>query len=414
MGIKLKGKTSVRRYAIQALCAVIHHGTRADDAITVSLPDIEKDADKRFLHHLVYGVLRHYFSLEADVSRFIRDKPEPVVVMALILGAYQLRHLDTPPHAAVSETVEAIRPLQPRAVPLVNAILRQLTRHAAPKKLKPHQRHELPRWVYCQWRDHWGMETLNDFSKLLQSPAPLTIAVLGDRAEWLCLAHAVGLDAVAGELCPQAVLLPTSTPVTGLPWYESGKIIVMDQAAQASVHLLCEAVENKTGYILDLCAAPGGKTALLAYLLPQATIIAVEYYARRLPLLLENLQRLLLSNIHVIQSDAQKLPFSDQSMDGVFLDAPCSASGLLRKHPDVRFLHDLPQVERLVLQQSNMLHESLRLLKTNAPVVYAVCSIHHQEHAAIKQHALNPEKELHLLPAEHHDGFYAARLRGID
>ncbi len=402
---------SARYYAICALSNIIYRGKQTDEVMPALLAALANDADKRFLHTLVYGVLRHYFSLEADVSRFTREKPEPTVAMALMLGAYQLRHLGTPAHAAVAETVSAIRPLQARAVPLVNAILRQLTRKNPPEKLKPHQRLELPRWMYCQWRDHWGATTLSDFATVLQSPPPLTIAVLGDREAWLSLAYDAGFDAVAGELSTTAVLLPTGTPVTRLPWYEEGHILVMDQAAQASVHLLCDGLQQSPNLVVDLCAAPGGKTALLAYLLPTSTIIAVEYHARRLPTLQQNLHRLQLANIHVIQGDARQLPWQDQSADAVFLDAPCTASGLLRKQPDVRFHHDEKQLQTLVAQQTTMLQEAFRLLKPNGCMVYAVCSIHHQEQAVVHACPATLEKEMRLFPAEDHDGFYAARMR---
>jgi len=402
---------SARFYAICALSDIIYRGKQTDEVMPALLAALPNDADKRFLHTLVYGVLRHYFSLEADISRFTREKPEPTVAMALMLGAYQLRHLATPAHAAVAETVNAIRPLQARAVPLVNAILRQLTRKNPPKKLKPHQRCELPRWMYCQWRDDWGAATLNDFVTVLQSPPPLTLAILGDREAWLTLAYDAGFDAVAGELSATAVLLPTGTAVTRLPWYDEGHIIVMDQAAQASVHLLCDGLQQTPNHVIDLCSSPGGKTALLAYLLPQSTIFSVEYYARRLPTLQQNLQRLQLANVHIIQGDARQLPWIDQSADAIFLDAPCSASGLLRKHPDVRFHHNQQQLQTLVAQQTSMLQEAIRLLKPNALMVYAVCSIHHQEQAVVQQCAATLAKEMRLLPAEDHDGFYAARMQ---
>ncbi|MDQ6979803.1 MAG: transcription antitermination factor NusB [Mariprofundaceae bacterium] len=401
-----------RLLAIRVLVAVLKHGQRADAAMLALPEQMEHGADRRFVHTLVYTTLRYYFSLEADVSRFVRDKPEPAVMAALLLGTCQLRVLETPPHAAVSATVDAIRILQPRAAALVNAILRQLTRHAAPKKLKPHQRLELPRWIYQQWRDHWGIESLEAIPASLRTPPPLSCAILGSRDEWLIQATASGLHAHAGTLSKQAVLLPGGSSVTDLPGYEQGNIMVMDQAAQASVALLVDGIAdvNAPLCVLDLCAAPGGKTALLAHCLPQADVIAVEYSARRLPTLQQNMERLNMSSVSMMQADSNCLPLADQSVDAIFLDAPCSASGVMRKHPDVRFLHDQAQLERLAGQQLTMLNEAIRVLKPGGVLLYAVCSIHPLEHQAALHDGLNIDASLTLLPSEENDGFYAARL----
>jgi len=406
-------QTNSRVLAIRVLVAVLENGERADAAMLAVPEQMAHGADRRFIHTLVYTTLRYYFSLEADVSRFVRAKPEPAVMAALLLGACQLRVLETPAHAAVSATVDAVRLLQPRAAALVNAVLRQLTRHAVPKKLKPHQRLELPRWIYQQWRDHWGVPALEAIAETLRTPPPLSCCVLGSRDAWLQEATERGLDARAGTVAKHAVLLPGGSAVTDLPGYEQGNILVMDQAAQASVQLLLDGIAdvNAPMCVVDLCAAPGGKTALLAHSLPQAVVVAVEYSARRLPTLQQNMERLQMSSVQIMQADSNRLPLANQSVDAIFLDAPCSASGVMRKHPDVRFLHDQTQLERLAAQQKSMLDEAIRVLKPDGVLLYAVCSIHPLEYQAAQHDALKLDDSLTLLPSAEHDGFYAARLR---
>lgn len=409
----MKSSCRVRLLAIEALVPIVQGEKRADEMLAIKLPLLELDADKRFLHTLIYGVLRHYYTLEVDISRFMRSKkPDDSVRMALLLGALQLRHLHTADHAAISETVEATKQLQPRAAPLVNAILRKLTQTPAPEKFKPYQRLELPRWIYRSWRDCWGIEALETFAPLFKTPAPLCLAILGDTQQWQQDALQLDINATLGELSPHAVLLPTATAVGSLPGFADGYIMVMDQAAQASVRLLSESLpQNENIQLLDLCASPGGKTALLAHLLPDATITAVEHSSRRLPRLQENLARLNLpQQPNIIQGDACSLPLPDHCMDAIFLDAPCTASGIMRKHPDVRFSHDETQLLRLAAQQEQMMQEAVRVLKPGGNMVYAVCSIHPQEHQAGQGSTLSIQQELRLFPTATSDGFYAVLL----
>ena len=400
---------SVRQAAIEILNKVFTDSVKAGEALEAAASSFT-DRDRRLLHELVYGVLRRFYSLEADFSRFCKMKPDPIAHIALLVATYQIRHMRVPSHAAVSETVTAVYKMSPKAVGFVNAVLRKVAERAPPKKLKPHQRDELPKWVYAAWRDAFGAEVVHQFSQTLKSPPKLALALFVDRDSWIEEARAMGIEATAGELSPCAVLLASGTDVAALPGYEAGQFTVMDQAAQAAVMALEPTIGD--GLILDLCAAPGGKTALLSHRFPDATILAVELNARRIPRLQENLQRLQCKNVTIVQSDGANLPLSDNCVDAIILDAPCSASGILRRHPDAKFLHDDQEVIKLAALQKRLLGESLRVLNASGEMVYAVCSIHAQENESVVELVAGLKDQRRLFPSEDHDGFFFARITG--
>jgi len=364
---------------------------------------------RRWLYELVYGVLRHYFSLQTDYSRFTKAKPDALAQAALLVGCYQLRRMQLPDYAALSATVEAVKALQPAAAGFVNAVLRRVAEQAPPAKLKPYQRAELPQWIYAAWRDDFGADAVQQLAQVCQSPPPLTLAVFVDRERWMADVRRMGIRAAAGALSPLAVLLPSGCDVTTLPGFDDGAFCVIDQAAQAAV--MAYAPSKPPSLLLDLCAAPGGKTALLAHRFPQAEIVAVERQASRMARLAENLDRLDCRNVTIMQADATTLPFADASVDGLFLDAPCSASGILRRHPDAKFLHSSEDVAQLAGVQRAMVDEALRLLKPGAAMLYAVCSIHRQENENVVAGRAAPEQMQRLLPAAEHDGFFYAQLQ---
>lgn len=393
---------NTRLYAIQSLDRILHQGHKADALL--EKPPVEEIA---LLHELIYGVLRRLYSLEADVSRYLKDKPEDFVRAALLLGAYQIRHMRVPAFAAVDETVAAVKVRHPKAAGFVNAVLRKVAESEPPKKLKPHQRAELPQWMFAAWRDAFGVEAVQGMAEAMLSKPELCVAVFGDRDAWLDEARDAGFEAREGMLSPHAVLLPSGTPVPALPGYDAGAFTVMDQAAQAAVLALDVQPGDR---VLDLCAAPGGKSMLLARMHPEAKVMAVEKVAARIPRLEENLARVHASNVTVQEGDASALPFEDQSVDAILLDAPCTASGVMRRHPDAKLLHDKADMLAHAALQKTMLAEALRVLKPGGRLVYAVCSIHPEENEQVVDAVPGLQATERLLPSTAHDGFFIARL----
>ncbi|MDQ6996473.1 MAG: transcription antitermination factor NusB [Mariprofundus sp.] len=402
----------VRKAAVECLIRILQRGVKADMAVEQAGRYFQP-RERAFLYELVYGVLRRRYSLEADFSRFCKSKPDEISASALLLGAYQLRHMRVPTHAAVSETVAGIKQLNPKAAGFVNAILRRVADSEAPLKLKPNQRAELPKWMYAAWRDAFGADIVHRFCETLKQPPALCVAVFVMRDIWIDQVRAMGIEATAGALSPYAVLLPSGTAVTSLPGFDDGAFTVMDQAAQATVVAMAAALEMKKspGMIVDVCAAPGGKTALLSHRFPDARIIAVELNGSRILRLQENMSRLQRDNVSVMQADALYLPFVSGAVETVFLDAPCSASGILRRHPDAKFLHDAADVEALSAIQRRMVHESLRVLKPDGNLMYVVCSIHPQENEQVLIGLDGVSGVQRLFPGPDHDGFFHASVK---
>lgn len=399
----------MRLFALNILHAVLIHKHKAKSSLEYQIAQQNwEPRDAALLREMVYGVLRHYYSLEADVSRFIQQKPNDHSRIALLLGAYQLRHMRIPAHAAVSETVTAIKSLAPQDAGFINAVLRKVSNHEPPTKLKPHQRAELPKWMYALWRNAFGADVVQGMMQACQQPADLCIAVFEDRDAWMNQAVSQGFTVRQGELSPYAVLLDANTHVAQLPGYDQGKFIVIDQAAQAAT--LPITLTHETGHILDICAAPGGKTAMIAKRFPKTKVTAIELNPKRIPRLQENLNRLNLNHVEIIQADAAHLPYADNSIDAIFLDAPCSASGTLRRHPDAKFLHNQQSMEEAVNLQHILLKEALRVLKVGGSLVYAVCSIHPQENDAVVNSFEGVQSTQRLLPSHTHDGFFFASL----
>ncbi|MDQ6976847.1 MAG: transcription antitermination factor NusB [Ghiorsea sp.] len=405
----MSNATNIRMLALNILYAVLvqKHKAKASLEHMLAQHDLET-RDGGLLREIVYGVLRHYYALEADMSRFIKQKPDDKSRIALLLGAYQLRHMRIPDHAAVSETVAAIKPYMPQDAGFINAVLRKISNSEPPKKLKPHQRAELPKWMYASWRDALGADAVQTMMQACKQTPDLCIAVFDGRTTWVEQAQASGIQTKEGELSPYAVLLDTHTQVNALQGYEQGIFVVMDQAAQAAT--LSISLPDETGYILDICAAPGGKTALLAKRFPKAKVTAIELNPKRIPRLQENMARLALTNVEIIQADATALPYTDNSVDAIMLDAPCSASGTLRRHPDAKFLHSQDDINQAAILQTTLLKEALRVLKVGGAMVYAVCSIHKEENEAVVNQFKGVSSTQRLLPSSTHDGFFFAQI----
>ncbi|MBF0281771.1 MAG: methyltransferase domain-containing protein [Zetaproteobacteria bacterium] len=427
---------NVRFFAIQSLGRILDDGDKAEVVLnqTAQMSDMD-GRDRAFLCELVLGVLRHYFSLEVDVSRFVNRKPPEEARLAMLIGAYQLRYMRVPVHAAVSETVSALKFVQTHAAihaaKMVNAVLRTLAESSPPDKLKPYQRAELPRWIYQSWRAAWGEEVVQRLAAVLTTQPPLTLAIADAREAWIATANVEGLETVAGEVASTAVLLPSGTSVPALPTFDEGGCWVMDQSAQLPILAAHALLGSVQGLWLDLCASPGGKALLAASLNPEATILAVERSANRLPMLGENIARVANGRVQMVQADASSLPMEKELADVIVLDAPCSASGIFRRHPDAKFLHSEMDVQKMALLQRQLLLESARVLKVGGLLLFSVCSIHPQENEqlftemdalSLRACALPPILKpfeiapgmARLLPSETHDGFFIAMLHKVE
>ena len=370
-----------REGAFDLLTAVLVRHRPLEDALD-ALPDSEA-RDRSAAHRLAAAVLRRAASLDAVLEPFLRRAPPDPVRQVLRLGAAQLLLLDTPPHAAVATSVALARS---RALApftgLVNAVLRRVAEQgqAALAELDG-PRLDTPAWLWTSWgRDARAIATAH------ANEAPLDITVHGEPPP-------------GGEQLPTgSVRFPAGTRVVDLPGYHEGAFWVQDAAAALPARLL----DAKPGeHIADLCAAPGGKTAQLAS--TGATVFAVERDPHRTVRLRENLLRLNLAATIVTADATNWRP--PVPLDAVLLDAPCSATGTIRRHPDIPHLKRPQDVTALVEQQRTLLAAAARMLRSGGRLIYAVCSLQPEEGPATLATAL----EIGLR----HDPFTAAELAAL-
>lgn len=391
-------------------------------------------SDAGFVAHLCFGALRYYPRLLAWlnilVQKGLKDKDTDVQLL-LIIGLYQLFYSDTPAYAAINETVNATRLIKkPWAKGLVNGVLRNALRRSDELKslsdLCAQTAH--PRWLVKLFQQDWP-KNWQDLCAANLVHAPLSLCVnasKNSRDEYLHLLKAHNIEATVIPYCEDGLMLSTPCSVDKIPGFFEGLVSVQDGAAQLAAHLL-RAKDNER--VLDACAAPGGKSAHILANAPKAVLMALEKDPKRCELLKETLARVK-ATATVVCADASQtaLWWDELPFDKILLDAPCSATGIIRRHPDIKLLRQAKDISLLVQQQKTLLEKLWPLLKPNGILLYATCSVLAQENAKVIEQFLQTHpnaKELpimedwgvpqsvgrQILPgADDMDGFYYARL----
>lgn len=381
--------TDTRYIALRICLTVIEQGRSLSQSLNEGLAQFEDRRERAFAQNMVLGTLRWQLRLEAIRDQLLKKplKAKDADINQLIcLGLYQILYMETPEHAAVSETVQLTKRLKkPWAKALINGILRNFLRDQAAIcteiDKKPAYCYSHPQWFTKTMRqaypDHWqSILTANN------QPAPLTLRVnplYQTRAEFISRLSCAGNDTDPHSYLPQGVLLKQSTDVSQLPSFDDGGFSVQDGAAQMAAHLL----NPKPGEcILDACAAPGGKTGHLLELSDnQAQVYALEKDPSRIDRLSENLHRLSLQATEVCQGDAADLSqlWPEIQFDKILLDAPCSATGIIRRHPDIKWHRTPEDIIALTELQSHILKSVWSRLKPGGLLLYATCSVLPQE-----------------------------------
>ncbi len=286
----------------------------------------------------------------------------------LLSGAAQLLFMSVPPHAAIDLAVRLAQwdPRAKRYDKLVNAVLRRVSEKGASiaAKLYP-ARVNTPDWLWTRWVAHWGEERTRAIAEMHLIEPPLDLTVKSDPQVWA--------ERLSGRVLPTASvrLLPKGR-IEDLPGFADGAWWVQDAAASLPARLLGDVARKR---VADLCAAPGGKTAQLA--LAGADVIAVDTSKGRLARLDDNLKRLGLSAASVIADAATWQP--DERFDAVLLDAPCSSTGTIRRHPDIPYLKSDKDIAELAALQTRLLDNAVTLLKPGGTLVYSTCSLEPEE-----------------------------------
>lgn len=422
----MRKAVSARAAALDLLEAVLVERRFLDDALDI-IPTLP-ERDRAFARLIAATVLRRLGELDAALAPCLA-KPLPArahrTQNVLRIGAAQLLMLGTPAHAAVGETVDAAHRRLPRPhVGLVNAILRRVAREGA--ALLPADAIALntPKWLWRSWSEHYGEDTCRAIAAAHQREAALDLSVKDGAAAWA--------TRLGGYVLPTgSVRLENAGAVSRLDGFDAGIWWVQDAAAALPAKLLGD-IRGK--HVIDLCAAPGGKTAQLAA--AGARVTAIDRSPERLARLTANLKRLGLE-AEVIAADAASWR-PPQPADAVLLDAPCSATGTIRRHPDIPHLKSPRDVTDAAAAQRKLLEAAIPMVRPGGILVYAVCSLQPEEGEAQIEALLakgapvrrrdvtapdvgglrelvSPAGDLRTLPSHIPergglDGFYAARL----
>ena len=381
-------------------------GRTLDDALAAAAASALTTQNRALLQAMVYGVIRDQ-TLLAHLAGRLLDKPlqnQPEVHALLLCGLHQLRDMRMPAHAAVAETVNAVALLEAHwARGMVNAVLRryQRERRALEDALPtdPVVRHSHPTWLVDEIRANWPRV----WKKVLlenNEPGPLTLRVNrrhGSAAEYVQRLPGAGL---AGHLVPgvpDAVVLEEATGVDQLPGFAEGLVSVQDASAQLAVELL----DLKPGLrVLDACAAPGGKTAHILERV-DGDVTALDLDAARLKRVEETLARLRLTA--TVRTGDGRLPsgwWDERPFDRILLDAPCSGTGVIRRHPDIKFLRRKADIPKMAQVQLELLHALFPLLAPGGRLVYAVCSVLDAEGADVVRRFLERAGEAKVRPIQ--------------
>ena len=389
---------NTRLIAARALSRVLQDGQSLTAVLESALKAVESGKDRAFIQALCYGVCRTYHRLDFILSELL-DKPlkdQDVKALALV-GLYQLKYMRVKPHAAVSETVLAARK-KPWAKALINALLRSYLREQESLEQKAdnvqYAAVSHPDWLIKQIEQDWPQQAQQILLENNQQP-PMALRVnlaRISRDQYLQLLSEQGIEAVAVDFCPSAIILDKPVAVDLLPGFAEGLVSVQDTAAQLAAGLL----DVQPGHrVLDVCAAPGGKTAHILEHQPQLKeLVAVDVDESRLQRVSETLQRLKLPATLVVGDAANPQDWWDgQLFDRILLDAPCSALGVIRRHPDIKLLRRAEDIEPLQALQKNILNAVWPLLAPGGIMLYATCSILKQEN----------EQQIDAFLAEHPD-----------
>jgi len=425
---KSKQIVSAARRAAFEILREVEAGAFSSILLAAYEPQL-RPADRALTHELVLGVLRWQFWLDKSIEHYAKRSVASLdlpVRLALRLGPYQLRFLTrVPAAAAVNESVKLVRSARASsAAAFVNAVLRRAIREHdfdPSSGLDPLEKLAVatshPVWLVQRWVESFGLSEADAFARANNLIAPTAFRLVkGD------------FEGILAQLREAGGIVDRST-VAENAWRVSGATsLVRDLAADGQIYLQDEAsqlvaqtIEIKPGEcVLDLCAAPGGKTTLIAQRAEDhALIVASDVSAKRLDTVLRITASQNLTSIKSLQLDAaQPLPFKPSVFDRILVDAPCSGTGTLRRNPEIRWRLSESDIHELATQQKLFLHNAARVLKPGGQLVYSTCSIERDENEEVIDDFLRQHTKFKLISTHrlwpHHDGtdgFFIASLQ---
>ncbi|MDF1653950.1 MAG: 16S rRNA (cytosine(967)-C(5))-methyltransferase RsmB [Coxiellaceae bacterium] len=429
-----------RALAAGVIHEVIDQQHSMSQVLPKALAKIEKAEDKAFVQEVSYGCLRWYPQLQAVANQLLytplKTKNHDVLCL-LLTGIYQLMYLKTPAYAAVSETVAASKQMKkPWAAKLLNKTLRQFAQNTE-QVVNESQNGEVTEYAHPVWLvKRIKQAYAGNWTHILRAnnaAAPMFLRVnktKNSRDEYLNLLSSAEIDAEPVEFCDSAIRLIKPVSVEKLPNFAKGSAYVQDLSGQLVANLLSL---EPNQWVLDACSAPGSKTTHIIECEPSVQLVAVDNQANRLPLVKQNIERLGLphDHLHMVLADVCHTDqwWQGEKFDRILVDAPCSATGVIRRHPDIKWLRQNHDIDQLVQLQARILDKVWALLKPGGLLVYTTCSVLPDENQNQIKHFLNQHKDAkveafempvgscvepgwQLLPSEEGgDGFYYAKLR---
>ena len=356
-----------------------------DLPLGVALEDVPI-AQRGAARNLAAGVLRHRTLCEIAVAPLLKksfSKLDIEIANIFRLAAYEKYFCDVPLYALTNEFTGIVRKLKlSSASGLVNAVLRRLPdqlpevkRDKFPEYLEKKYSH--PRWMIERWIAQFGEDDCEKLCAANNKEAPLCLRInskLTTRAKVLLALNERGIIAKTGNLSPDSIIVENAVSFTDWPEWQRGELIVQDEAAQ-KVSILAN--PQKDWMVYDLCAAPGGKTTHLAQLMDGGNVQAFDLTEKRAQLVRDNCARLKFPNVKVLSGDFRQ--FDVTPADLVLLDAPCSGTGTLRRHPDIKWSKSPEQILQLAELQKNLLNHAATLVRPGGFLVYSTCSIEREE-----------------------------------
>jgi 16S rRNA (cytosine967-C5)-methyltransferase len=407
--------SAARRIAFEVLRRVAAEEAYAADLLYAKLEPGIKKADASLATELTLGVLRWQRLLDFLLQRYLQrpcDQLDLEVLLALRLGLYQLRYLDrVPQHAAIDESVELVkRARKSSAGGMVNAVLRRATADA---KIAGEEADKLipaaaaleerlgilnshPTWLVARWLGSFGKERTTALLEANNRPAPLTCTVVEEEASERVadLLRKSGFEVTPGRWLRGALQISGGNAATSEA-YHTGQINLQDEASQMVAHLVDA---RNSQIILDTCAAPGGKTMILAHSAgPRGHVIAGDIHEHRLRIIQRQLTRTGIINVSLAALDATRpLPFSP-GFDRVLIDAPCSGTGTLSRNPEIRWRLKREDLDDAHRSQTAMLRNALRVTGESGRVVYSTCSLEPEENENVVAAALAEAPEWRVI-----------------
>jgi 16S rRNA (cytosine967-C5)-methyltransferase len=407
---------ATRVAAARVLDDVLHRGRSLKASLGTALPALADPRDRALVEAIVFAALRQRARFDAALAQWL-SKPlgqRDHEMRALLHAGFAQLTLGMPGHAVLDATVEAVRALRrPHQAGMVNAVLRRAQREGLPPAAHGDA---WPDWLAHRIRADWPQSADAIFEASAEE-APMWLRVHAratTRDGYLARLHEAGIAAAVDEDLPDAIRLDTSQPVQQLPGFDDGVVSVQDGAAQRVADALAPKPRAR---VLDACAAPGGKSAHLAERDPSLRITALDVDPRRVRRMQDGFARLKLA-IETRSADAMQSAgwWDGVPFDAILLDAPCSATGIVRRQPDVLLHRREADIAALVATQAMLLDASWPLLAAGGTLLYATCSILREENAAQVEAFLAraPDAVLETLDATfgHDTGFGTQRLPG--